>query len=754
MKIMKSEFDSLQRQRRSRNWRSIRSAASALCCALVGPVYAQSGVLEEIIITAKKRETNLQTTSMSVSAVAGDELAERQIVDISSLALSMPNVNFGQTTGNARIAIRGIGFDNLTLGGEGRVAFHVDDVYISRPAAALTSFYDLERVEVLRGPQGFLYGRNATAGAVNLITRKPGSELNGYATATVGNYSRVTLEGAIGGAITDSVSGRIAFRSNERDGWGKNLTTGAEVDDESTVGARGVLSFTPSESLEVILRGDYFEQNDNAYSFRYLGFGSLPDPSVGWPGLTPTGLLAGGTIPDDLRDSTADSGADNNRKFYGGSLDLTWDIGDYEVKAITGFRSNSFDLITDLDNTSAPLTVYDQWEESDHFSQELRLSSAGDFGDWMVGAYYFKEDLTASQDVPFDPFIVGLPNPLGINRGFVSSGKIDTEALAVFGNFGWQVSESVALRLGARYSDEEKSIDELNQIDLFTPYPPKAPLFPDTPPGGRVQDATTWDDLSVSATVEYQASDDVFVYAGYSQGFKSGGYNLGNLQPAFDPEEIDQYEIGMRSEWLGRRLRVNVSAFYSDYTDLQVSKINGVVTTIENAAEAELYGLELEVTALVGENFTIESTLGLLESEFKEYTTEDPARPAAFFGEFDLAGNELTQAPGYTLNIGAEYRAQLGSGALVFRGDARFVDDVWLTAFNTDHMKQDAYEWFRASVRYESGDGAWTVAAFVDNVTDEEIISAALITSGLVGSPIAGSFEAPRSYGLSVSYGF
>ncbi len=729
----------------------------ASVAGLLTPQDMFAGELEEIIVTAQKRVSDLQTTAMSVSAISGEELALRQISDIGSLALSVPNVNFGQTTGNSRIAIRGIGFDNLTLGGEARVAFHVDDVYLSRPAAALGNFYDLERVEVLRGPQGFLYGRNATAGAINVITRQPGDELNGYAKVSVGNYDLISLEGAVGGPVTDTVGARIAFQSKDRGGYGDNLTNGREVDDHSSTALRGVLSFQPSDDLDIILRADYLEQDDNAYSFRYLGAGSLPDPSVGWPGLVPAGLLVGGTVPNDRRDSTADVGPENDREFYGASLDVRWNIGDYELRSVTGYRSNDFETTTDLDNTSSPITVYYQFADSEHFSQELRLSGESEIGDWMVGAYYFDEDLTAASLVPFDPFLIpplGLPGPIGLARGFVGVGQLDTEAWALFGHFRWQATERLGIRVGARYSDEEKSIDELNQIDLFTPFPPFGPQFPATPPGARVQSVATWDDFTPSLTIEYDVSDDVFVYFDYSQGFKSGGYNLGNVQPAFNPEEIDQYEIGLRSEWLDRTLRANVTAFFYDYRELQVNKVDGTVVTIENAAKADIYGVEVELTALLGEHFTLEATFGLLDSEYKEYRTADPSRPAPFFPEFDLSGNELTQAPGYTVNIGAEYRTPLNGGSLVFRGDARFVDDVWQTAFNTDNLKQDAYEWLRASVSYESAGDNWVLTAFVNNITDEEVISAAFVSSALVGAPIAGSLEPPRTFGASVSYQF
>ena len=745
----------MKRLLRRHLYKSILITCGALL--LAGSAAAQSNVIEEIIVTAEKRETSLQSTAKSISALSGDELDIRQVSEVGGLALSVPNVNFGQTTGNARIAIRGIGFDNISLGNEGRVAFHVDDVYVSRPAAALSNFYDVERVEVLRGPQGFLYGRNATAGAINVITREPGDEVNGYASLTAGNYGRIGVEGAVGGPMSDTVGARVAFQVIERDGYGSNHTTGSDVDDQSTGAVRGVIAFRPNDDFELTLRADLMNQDDHAYSFRYLGQGSLPDPSAGWPGLPVKGLLVGGTVPADPRDSTADSGPQNEREILGVSADMQWGLGDYVLTFITGYRSTDFETTTDLDNTSSPLTIYYQFSDSEHTSQELRLSREGDFGDWMIGGYLFSEDLTAATRVALDPFVVppfGLPGPTRLVRGFTGVGALETEAWAVFGHFRWQATDQLAIRVGARYSDEEKSIDDLNQIDFFTPWPPFGADFPATPPGGRQSKSTTWDAFTPSLTLEYQRSDKMFLYFDYSRGFKSGGYNVGNLQPAFDPEEIDQFEVGVRADWHDGRLRTNASAFYYDYTELQVSKVNGVVVTVENAASADIYGAELELIALLSDYLRLEASLGLLRTEFQDYRSQDPARPAAFFGEFDLAGNELTQAPKYTLNLGVEYLHPLPQGSLTLRIDSRFVSDVWLSVYNLEHMSQPSYEWFDASVRYESQSGRWGLSAYVNNIGDEDVISAALVGSGLVGAPINGSFEPPRTYGMAVKVNF
>jgi len=740
----------------------IRFCSSVSVAAILSAVSASAAVaaenpalVEEVIVTAQKRAENLQNVPASVSAVTGDALRQQQISSVEGLAQSLPNVNFGQTTGNARIAIRGVGFDNISLGNEGRIAYHVDGVYVSRPAAALATFYDVERVEVLRGPQGTLYGRNATGGAVNLVSRAPTRDFGGYLDGTVGNYGLYKAEGALSGPLSDAVSGRVAFQVVERGGYGKNVTTGEDVDDQSTRAIRAQLRLEPTPQVQLTLSGDYFTEDDHAYSFHFLGQGSLPNPTStpALPGIVPKGLLIGGGVTANKRDSAADSGPSNSREFWGLGANLHATLGAVELNAVTGYRSSDFKTTTDLDATSARLTIYDQLENSTQFSQELRLS--GDFrrAEWVIGGYYFKESLFGGTRVALDPAVLGPPRPTtGLKQGFFGLGSIDTDAYALFGRLRLHLSDQVAVNFGARYSDERKEIDEENKLDLTTAYPPFVPVYPPTPPGVRRQTSASWTSFTPSVTVEFKPTQDLLLYATYSKGFKSGGFNLGNVQPPFAPEKITDYEVGLRADWLEGRLRTNLSAFNYDYTDLQVSKVNGTVISIENAANAKVRGLEAEVLLRPTEPLRLEANFALLDSEYENYVSSDPARAA--LGPIDLSGNDLTQAPRYTVNLNASYRWDTALGTITARGEARWVDRVFFTQYNLAHISQPAYELFNAFLTWESADRGWTASAYVRNIADKEIISSGLVSSTLVGAPFVGSLEPPRTYGLTVGRRF
>ena len=728
-------------------------ALGALAIPASAQIADEASGIDEIIVTAQKRETNLQKTSVAVSVVSGALLRDQQVSSIEGLAQALPNVNFGQTTGNARIAVRGVGFDNISLGNEGRVAFHTDGVYISRPAAALASFYDVERIEVLRGPQGTLYGRNATGGAVNVISRAPGKTLGGDLEATVGNYDLYKLEGAVGGPISSVISGRLSFQAIERGGYGHNLTNGLDVDDQSSRAVRAQLRFQPSDAFDLTLAGDYFTQDDHAYSLHYLRPGSIADPTStpALPGVTPKGLRVGGVVPTNLRDSTSDSGPLNDREFWGLSANAHVDLGFADLYSISAYRSSKFHTVTDLDATSARLTVYDQLENSTQFSQELRL--AGDYGrgDWMIGGYYFDESLFGGTRVALDPGIVApVPPPVtSLRQGFYAMGDLRTEAYAVFGSGLFEFTDELALRVGARYSNETKKIDEEFKFDLATPYPPFGPFFPAG--GTRRKTEASWSSLTPSMTLEYRANDDLFIYATYSRGFKSGGFNLGNVQPPFAPEKITDYEAGVRASWLDERLRTNLSGFIYDYSYLQVSKVNGATVTIENAASAKVIGLEAEITALLTKSLRIDANVALLDSKYEDFVSPDPARAA--LGALDLSGNELTQAPHYSINLNASYEIPSSAGDFTLRGEARFVDKVYFTQYNLEHASQAAYELFNAFLTWE-GNAGLTATAFIRNIANKQIVSAAFVGSGLVGFPLVGSFEPPRTYGLTLGYRF
>lgn len=718
--------------------------------------------MADIVVTAQKRETNLQRTPIAMSAVSGDALRAQQVSGIDSLAQSLPSVNFGQTTGNARIAIRGVGFDNISIGNEGRVAYHVDGVYVSRPSSALASFYDVERIEVLRGPQGTLYGRNATGGAINVILAGPTNHVEGFVEGTYGNYDLRKVEGAVGGPLSEAVSARLSFSIVDRDGYGRNLTTGSDIDDQSTRAFRGQLRIHPNEAVDIRLMADYFKEDDHAYGFHFISPGSIPAPATGTspalPGAIPKGLRLGGIAPTNFRDSTSDFGPFNNREFWNLTATAKFGLGGVDLASVTGYRHAKFRTITDLDATSAPLTVYDQLERSRTFSQELRLS--GDFarGEWMIGGFYFHESLFGGTRVALDPAIFGsndssvpLPPLTYIRQGVALIGQQTTNAFAGFASGKYDLTDTFAIRVGARYSSERKSIDELSRNVLTVAYPPVLDRLVATPPGVRRQTSHVWSSFTPSVTLEYQASDALFVYATYAKGFKSGGFNLGNLQPPFAPEKITDYEVGLRADWLDGGLRTNLSGFYYDYKNLQVSQVNGVIILIQNAASARLYGMEAEVTARPVNDLNLTANLSLLHSEYRDFVSADPAR--ALLGPIDLAGNRLTQSPTYTLNLSADYTLHSKIGDFNLRGEGRFAGKTFFTQYNLDHTSQPSYSLFNAFLNWKDGNGL-TVGAFVRNIGNKRIISSGLIGSGLVGFPFVGTYEPPRTYGISLGYTF
>ena len=425
---------------------------------------ADTAVQEDIIVTAQRRQESAQRTPLSISAISGDTLAQRQITNIEGLATSLPNVNLGKNVGYGRIAIRGLGLDTTATGQEGRVAYHLDGVYLSRPTATLGTFFDVARVEVVRGPQGTLYGRNATAGAINVITNDPGSELNGYLRSTIGNYSAFTEEAAIGGPVSDTIGARLAIQKVDRSGYGFDPTTDTEVDNEHTISARAKVKWQPAPAFKLILSGDYRNEDDHDYSYLYIGDGK--------PGLPTLAQRLGGTLPSRPRDDNSERPTLNHRNFYGLNATATYDVWGATLTSITGYRYSKTNYGSDVDNTAVAVSFLNINERSRQFSEELRLS--GDFahGDWIVGAYYFYENVLGTTSFqPVTRASTGGPNTLA--QGFYYGGTLTTNAYAGFGQANYEILPALTLTAGARYSSEVKHVNEFNSgLDLTDNYDP------------------------------------------------------------------------------------------------------------------------------------------------------------------------------------------------------------------------------------------------------------------------------------------
>ena len=773
-----------------RIWKIIRWGVSTPAIAFAGSAMAQdnnAGALEvpsqaetalqaevasdddqvttgEIVVTAQKQSESLQEVPLAITAITSDALQRSAITDLQGVTANIPNLNLGQQLGVAKIALRGIGLESLQPGAEGSIAFHVDEVFISRSVAALASFYDIEQVEVLRGPQGTLYGRNATGGSINLITRGPRDYLNGYANLTVGNYGRVVTEGAIGGPIVEDVlSARIAFQTQDRNGYGENTITGSDIDDLKSRSVRGSLRFTPTDRLTLNLKGDYYWQQDRSGGYHYLGAAGFSAPGVP---IEPIGLALGGLVASDRRDITNNFDPSNKMEFWGLTGKLNYELTDsLDFVSITAYRELDYTTSSDIDSTSAPLSRINQAEQDWQFSQELQLVGNHDRLSWLVGLFYFKEDDRGQLAIPFDNRIVGFPAPGDFVRGYYGGGFIKTEAIAAFGQASYEVLDDLTLTLGARYSSEEKTNRDESIFDVFTPFDFDSSISAslETPPGAAVIDRDRrFRSFTPRIALDYQATPDVLIYASWSKGFKAGTYSLGSFTPAVEPEEVSALEGGIKSSLFDRRVRLNLAGFYYDYTDLQVGKVVNQLTVLENAANATIYGLEAEMQAEVAEGLEVDANVSWLHARFDDYVSADPSRP---FGDgttvddqgqpaFDLAGNRLGQSPDFTFFVGAQYTLPTNAGDFTLRGEVSYRDRVYFTPFNVDYVSQAPFAKANAFLNWESQSGSWNASVFVKNITDKTTISSAYISSVIFGFPINGYLEEPRTYGVRIGYNF
>lgn len=720
----------------------------------------------EIVVTAQKRSESLQKVPLAITAVGAEALQRSGITDLQGVTAAVPNLNLGQQVGVAKIALRGIGLESLQPGAEGSIAFHVDGVFISRSVAALASFYDVEQVEVLRGPQGTLYGRNATGGSINLRTRNPTEELTGYAKLTVGNYSRIVAEGAISGAIVPGVlTARVAFQTQDRDGYGKNIVTGNDIDDLNSRAVRGSLRFTPSDELTVDIKADYYRQNDNSGGYHYLGSGGFSAPGVP---LTPTGLAIGGAVAtSNIRDIANDMDPANRMSFWGTSGKMSYDLGgDIELVSLTAYRELRYRTRTDLDSTSAQLSVLHQGEQDWQFSQELQLSGKGDRFNWLIGGFYFRENDRGQLAIPLNNLVVGFPEPGAFVRGYYGGGYIKTDALAAFGQATYEIFDNLRLTLGARYSTEKKTNRDESAFDVFTPTDPTTPaaVVLATPASAQVIERNKrFNSFTPKIALDYQLTPSVLLYASWSKGFKSGTYSLGSFIPPVNPEKVSAVEGGMKATLFDRRLRLNLAGFYYDYTDLQVGKVVGQITVLENAATARIYGLEAEAQAILTDRIEIDANASWLHARFKSYVSADPGRPYGSgqvtddLGQsaFDLAGNTLGQSPDFSFFVGAQYKVPTDSaGDFTLRGEVSYRSRSYFTPFNVDYVSQPAFAKVNAFLNWTSTDERVNGSLFVKNLTNKTTIGSAYVSSALFGFPINGYLEEPRTYGIRVGYQF
>ena len=710
-------------------------------------VLAQDNALEEVVVTATKRSVALQDLAGSANVLGADKLGPGGIQEVRDMQVDIPNLSLGDQFGFARVFMRGIGMTSIDIGGEGAVAFLQDGAIVPRPAAQLMGMFDLDQVEVLRGPQGTLYGRGATAGAINMVTAKPGKELGGYLSVTAGNYSLAQFKGAIDVPMGDALSMRLAGSLDSRDGYGNNIFTGSDINDRDASAYRATFVYDAGGPLTATLSAQYYEEDDNNYAFSYFGQSegsSIPVP-FGVPilGGNTLGMVGGG-----FYDINSDQEPINDRDGQLINLTIDYAFNDrWSLKSITSSQSMDRFLRDDLDSTDANLFGQNNYtEESDSFGQELIVNYSSNRLDVLSGVMYFEEELYGEVRVPLTnlcfllaPEACGTPVGDFLNGGnYLQDGDVDIEAWGAYVEANYSISDKWSLIAGLRYNYEERDGTGSFIFDAISLNVP-------------TNQRESWNDLTPRITLQYSPNESMLLYATYTEAFKSGVINTGSTSPPLDPETVDAFEVGLKGQNASGTLRYSVAAFFYDYQDMQISFVDetSTVSTV-NAAEAENSGIELEVDGSLGNGFAFDFYLTYLNAEYQEFFNGDYANG---FAITDLSGNTLPNAPESTAKLGLTWEGAVGGGTLTVRGEAYYQDDVYFTEWNREDAYQKSYEQINASIDYSWTD-QWLLSLWGRNLSDEEVMSNNIITAPLYDSLRVGAVLPPRTYGATVTYQF
>ena len=668
-----------------------------------------SAETEEIVVTAQKREENLQDVPIAVTAVTGENLLKIGISNVEDLQFFVPGVSVTNDA-MAIINIRGIGTSAFGVATDPSTTVHYDGVYIPRPTTSYQDMFDVERVEVLRGPQGVLFGRNSAGGTLNIISKMPTTELTGAVRLTVGNYDKRNLSGTVSGAISPGVRARLTAVRNTRDGIYEDVVSGRRYQNEDNLAGRLTLAFDPVDNLQIVLRADGSRDRETGY----------PAVRDFYP---PEFALAGATIPNNRNEMALDTRPKNYVDAGGLSSTITYEAGPITLRSITAYRASDVRQMLDVDATDLFLRNIEFLEKSKSFTQEFQVLG-NDSGPlrWIIGAFYLNEKGKDEIRIIEPARLIAIPE------------SNTTNAYAIFGQASYALFDRLRLTTGLRYSYEKKDFAYRvffngTQVDGGTP-------------------SDSWTAWTPKFGIDVDVTDQVMVYASATRGFKSGGFQLGDGR-SFLPEYLWSYEAGIKSTLLDRRLRANASVFYYDYTNLQVVQyVNGIATTT-NAGQATIKGLELEILARPLERLTLTSTLAYLDARYDVY----------FDAGTSLSGNRLPNTPKWNVTLGAEYRASLGTrGDLLFRTDLAVRDKAFFKPSNDPLYAGERITLINGRVAFQPNRKNWEIALYGRNLTNERYASYKAVGTDVSGVsnpslPLT-VYGEPRQYGVQLRYSF
>nr|WP_255326594.1 TonB-dependent receptor [Sphingobium sp. EM0848] len=693
----------------------------------------RDGSIADIVVTANRREERLQDVPASVTAVSADLVAARGLSDLKALNEAVPSLVLVRSATSNTPFLRGIGAAAASPSNEPSVATYVDNVYIPSNVATVFDFNNIERIEVLRGPQGTLFGRNAVGGVLHVITRDPTATPAMDMDLTYANYDTVVANAYASGGISDNLSVNFAGHIADRNkGWGRNIATGKEVYTYSDISARAKLLWTPGPDTRILLAADIDRFNGDQGVLRTA---------------VPGTVTAGATANAGFYNVNNNVDARNKVDAQGGSLRVDQDFGGLNITSITSYRSVRQDVLYDLDASVVPRTAVTLATEVDTFSQELQLKSAPKAPvRWILGAFYFNDKTGyAPQGV-----LIGTTTQQYVNS------RQSTQSFALYGQATFELFDRTSLTAGLRYTADKRKIEGRTTVNGIQTLSAK---------GDTDFNKMTW-----RLSLDHRFTNDVMAYVSYNRGFKSGVYDVTSyFNPAVAPEILDAYEVGLKTDWFDRHLRVNISAFHYDYSDIQVTQILGTTAITVNAAKARVNGAELEVTAMPVEGLSLTGGLSLLDAKYKDfrngphfspngaaatcaiidYPANAPGGQTQVAGGCDFSGNRMIFSPPMTVNVAANYTLNLANGSdllfnLSYFHTARFY-------FEPDHsIAQNPYGLLSASLGWRSADQRLGLRLWGKNLTNEQYFAGANSTS-------AGrlySAAEPRTYGFTLSYHF
>ncbi|MFT5775475.1 TonB-dependent receptor [Hyphomonas sp.] len=701
--------------------------------ALAQESSSTSGAVDTITVTARRREENLQDTPVSIAAYSGEMLEDRQIYSTDSLDEITPGLQFANNAplaGNnasSQIFIRGIGQTDPTSTVDPGVGIYIDGVYMGQSVGGTMDFRDIAGVQVLRGPQGALFGRNTIGGAIVLTTTEPGDEFGGSARIRAGTDNLVDVFAAVDVPISETLLSRFTFGTRRQDGYVTRRYTGEDLGDTNNWLATAKFVFEPTDNFSARLNVDYSRSDENgsplvfAASNETAAFQRAASADAGCPGIAGNWLaLPAVPMIDDPRcanDFQAGGPFINNGTYdltsqvlnWGVSLTLDYDVNDQiSLKSITSSRELNWLGIRDADNT--PLTIlhtnYDS--RGEQFSQEFQLLYTGEKLNGVAGYYYATEDVV---DIVF----VQLNTPAPGEQGDSDNTTVNNSNWAVFSQWTYDFDDHLQMTVGGRYTEDTKGSTP-DQFNYATPTVPYLPV--------RLYE-TTFTDFTPSATLSYRWNDEVMTYLSYSQGFKGGGWNAHFNAPqtqaqlddfhSFDQEQASTIELGFKLDLLGRALRLNGAVFTTDYSDLQITYRQGVAPYITNAGQAEANGFELELTWVPDDAWTINAGLGYLDATITELA------PIAGLATGVIVGNALPYAPEWQGNIGIGRSDELSGGWMLdTRLDVSYKSETFFDANNTVEIAQlDPVTLVNLSVNLAAPGDDWRLLAGIRNATDE-----------------------------------